>query len=365
MKAPHADPLSAAVRRHAETADPPADALAAAFAALPAGRGRQMLETALAHGVDAVPNAPPALREFFALVDTPPLWVDWARIEHGGALFLRSGLVGIMVLTLACLPMMYRLPSGNKPLVFTGQMLRRAPRRLAETARFMLETSAPGGLRRQGAGFATHVRVRLMHAQVRRLLRPSGRWNADWGAPVSQLYMAATGVTLSVVFLDGLRRLGVSVEPDEAEALMALWRWSGHLMGVVPELQCSTEAEGRHLMRCLEAFEGPPDDDSRALMDAVMHAPYLPELAPHRWRLPLSFDLSRALIGDALADGLGYPPPGGWRWLRASLVPLVGAIDGWQRLVPGARRRAAERGAVVTAAIIRRIAAAAHAPGPA
>ena len=346
---------SATARVHARTADPLADAVAAAFAALPAGQGRNMLEAALTRGVGAVQGAPPSLREFFDHADRPPLWLDRDRIERGGALFLRSGLLGVCVLSLACLPMMYRLPAGNKPLVITGQLLRRAPRRLAETARFVLQTSVPGGLRRDGAGFASTLRVRLMHAQVRRLLLRNGRWDAEWGVPVNQLHMAATGVTLSVVFLDGLRRLGLRVGRDEADALMALWRYSGHLMGVVPELQCSTEMEGHHLLRCLDAYEGGPDSDSRALMEAVMTASYLPELDRYAWRIPLAYDLSRRFVGDALADGLGYPPPRYWRWLFPALRPPLAALNVWQRAMPGAGERASRRGAAQVEAIIGRM----------
>jgi len=342
-------------RRHAHAADPPADALAAAFAALPAGRGRQMLDTALARGIDAVADPPPALVDFFAQVDVPPLWVDWPRIERGGALFLRSGLAGTAVLNLACLPRMYRSPTGNKPLVHTGQLLRRAPRRLAETARFMLQTSQPGGLRRDGPGFATTLRVRLMHAQVRRLMLQSGRWNSAWGAPVNQLYMAATGVTLSVVFLDGLRRLGLHASRREADALMALWRYSSHLMGVVPELQCSTEEEGWHLLQFMDRQEGPPDDDSRALIHAVMTAPYLPELEAHRWRIPAAWDLSRAMVGNDVADSLGYPPAAGWAALRPVAWPVLAALNGLQRLWPAAHARAVRTGAARTEAIVARI----------
>lgn len=348
-------------QRLTRTGDAPADALAAAFAALPAGRGRQSLEQALSHGIDSVSHAPPALLDFFAQVDVPPLWVDWERIDRGGALLLRSGLVGISVLNLVCLPMMYRSPTGNKPLVFTGQLLRRAPRRLAETARFMLETSRPGGLRRAGPGFATTVRVRLMHAQVRRLLRHSPRWNAAWGEPVNQLYMAATGVTLSVLFLDALRRLGLRVGRHEADALLALWRYSGHLMGVLPELQCSTEDEGRHLLEFMHAFEGAADTDSRALIHAVMTASYLPQLDRHPWRVPAAFDLSRELLGHAVADELGYPAPRGWGLLRHLAWPVLAGRDTLQRVVPGARERAARLGSARADALIATILAGARA----
>ena len=346
---------SGTYRRYMNAADPAADAVAAAFAKLPAGRGRQMLDMALAHGIAAVSDAPPALVEFFAQIDALPAWADWKHIDRGGLLFLRSGMVGIAALSLACLPMMYRSPVGNKPLVFTGQLLRRAPRRLAETARFMLETSRPGGLHRSAEGFAMTVRVRLMHAQVRRLLRQSGRWNAAWGEPVNQLYMAGTGITLSAVFLRSLRRLGFLVSRGDAAALMALWRYSSHLMGVMPELQCSTEAEGLRVIEFMAEFEGAPDDDSRALMNAVMTAPYMPGLERYTWRVPMAYDLSRELVGEALADALGYPPRHGWGWLRLAAWPLLAGAELLQRTIPAMRARAARRGTALAETIIAQV----------
>lgn len=187
-------------RRFLLQSDPLADAVVAAFSELPAGRGRRMLDTALDRGIDAVPDAPAALRHLFDQVDDVPFWVDWDRLDRGGATYLRSGIFGMVALSLYSLPLTYTLSMGNKPLVFTGQLVRRAPRRLAETARFVVATCQPGGLRRFGDGFKVTVKVRLMHAQVRRLLWRSGRWNADqWGEPINQSYMAATNVALSLI----------------------------------------------------------------------------------------------------------------------------------------------------------------------
>ena len=78
------DGSSGIYHRYLSATDPAADAVAAALAKLPAGRGRQMLDTALAQGIAAVPDAPPALVEFFAQIDAAPVWVDWKRIDRGG-----------------------------------------------------------------------------------------------------------------------------------------------------------------------------------------------------------------------------------------------------------------------------------------
>lgn len=338
---------TAAYRRYLQQVDPLADDVAAAFAELPAGRGRQMLDTALASGIDAIGDPPSALVKLFNELDAPPIWVDFERLDRGGSLFMRSGAAGMTILGLVCLPMMYSSPGGNKPLVFTGQLLRRAPRRLAETARFMLETSRSGGLRRDAEGFRLTVKVRLMHAQVRRLLWKSGRWDPSWGEPVNQMYLAGTSLALSVVFVDGLRRLGLRVGVRDAEDLIALWRYSSHLMGVDPQLQCSTETQGWRIVELVRRCEGAPDGDSVALIHAVMNASYVPAFDCHAWRIPLAYDWSRSLLGDASADALGYPPRKGWQWVRHAARPLVSTADLLLHATPSGRALSARFGAAL------------------
>jgi hypothetical protein len=329
-------------------ADPLADAVAAAFTTLPAGRGRRLLERALDHGIDAVPDDVPALADLFAQLDDVPYWVDWDRIHRGGELFLRSGAFGIAVLALSSLPITYSSPGGNKPLVFTGNLLRRAPRRLAETASFAVASSRPGGLHRFGDGFKSTVKVRLMHAQVRRLLWRSGRWQGDdWGAPINQVYLAGTNLALSAVLLDGLERLGFRFTSEEGEALLHLWRYSGYLSGVDPALLCSTRAEARWLGELILRREGPPDADSRALVEALMTATYFPAMDRWRWRVAAAYGLSRSLIGDRLADDLGYPRSP-WRMAVPATRPLVAAgtaVRAVRRLVPGGGPGALDAGA--------------------
>jgi hypothetical protein len=133
--------------------------------------------------------------------------------------------------------------------------------------------------------------------------------------------MAGTNLVISVGLIEGLRRLGFRVSRSEAEALLHLWRYSAWLSGIDPQLLCSTEAEGRRLGIAVFAAGGPVDDDSRALVDALMTATYFPQLV-FSWRVPASYGLSRAMIGDALADTLGYPRSP-WRWALAAARPLV------------------------------------------
>ncbi|HEY4219042.1 MAG TPA: oxygenase MpaB family protein [Gemmatimonadaceae bacterium] len=314
-----ADILAPAMLR----ADPLADAAVESFTQLPAGRGVAMLNAALAHGIDSVTDAPESLIALFRAVDEVPMWVDWDELAVGGDALMRTGMLGLLTLMCYSLPMAYAVAEGNKPLTFSGRLMGRAARRLNETGRFVIETCRPGGLRRDGDGFRITIKVRLMHAQVRRLLLQSARWKTEsWGTPINQADMAATNVTFSAVVLRGLRRLGVRFSARESAAVMSLWRYSGHLSGVEPDLLCATEGEGVRLAELMWMTRRAADDDSRQLVQALMACKLEPPLDRIGNVTGLLQAMTRSFIGDALADELQL------RRTRASaLLPLLrGAV---------------------------------------
>jgi extracellular factor (EF) 3-hydroxypalmitic acid methyl ester biosynthesis protein len=333
--------------------DPMADKVVAAFASLPPGVGRKMFETALAQGIDKVRAAPRVLHDLFEQVTDVPFWVDWDQLDRGGAIHRRCGVTGGVILACSSLPLIYSSPGGNKPLVFSGRLQNRAARRLSETARFVFESTLLGGLRPGADGWKITVRVRLMHAQVRLLLQRSDRWNAAaWGPPISQVDMAYTNLLFSVALVDNLRRVGFHVSTEEGEAVMQVWRYSGYLLGIAPELLCATEPEGRRLLELIRSTQGPPDTDARALTDALMKRA-IPGLVlrgrrgtEHRApELALRcFGLSQALLGQPVAEALQYPKTA-WRYLACPLTrALIVPIEICRRLLPGGHALAVRYG---------------------
>jgi hypothetical protein len=293
--------------------DAQADELVHVLNELRPGQANRILKQALDEGISGVRRPPRALVQFFRQIDEVPLWVDWQRLDRGGEALLRTGPLGALVLACYSLPLSYASPDGNKPLVASGRLVQRAYRRLTETARFVVETCRPGGLRRFSEGFKITIRVRLMHAQIRRLLLQRGTWPTErWGMPVNQAYMAGTNVLFSAVFIEGLRGLGMQLDAEERDDIVQLWRYGGLLMGVDPKLCAATEAEGIRLIRLIHAVMGPPDDDARGLIRALMEVPLQAartpsELALARQVVEILYSVSRYLIGDELADKLGYP----------------------------------------------------------
>src|SRR5262245_39027161 len=290
--------------------DPLADEAAKALAALEEKAARQMLELALERGIDACPNAPDPLRALFAQLEHVPFWVDPEQCNLGGATFLRCRL-GFVALAMASLPLIYSWPAGNKPLALSGHLVHRASQRLKDTTRFVFGISQHNGLARFSEGFKMVVRVRLIHAQVRRLLRQSGQWRDEaWGAPINQCHMAGTNLLFSVGVLDALGRIGYLFKPTEREALIHLWRYAGYLLRVENELLVAGGGEGHRLLDLIFTFEPKPDDDSRALVHALMQTAldYLHGFRAGRpCNINLCYGIARALIGNERADALGFP----------------------------------------------------------
>src|ERR1700733_12537077 len=210
-----------------------------------------------------------------------------------------------------------------------------ALQRLKDTTRYVFAVCQPDGLGRFSEGFAMTVRVRLIHAQVRRLLLDSGQWRSEvWGAPINQCHMAGTNVMFSVGVLDALSRFGYHFERVEREALVHVWRYAGYLLGVDHELLIADEFEGHRLLDLMFAFEPQPDDDSRALVDALMQTSftYVRNFkAGHLCSVNLCYGLSRALIGDEQANALGFPNTR-WKWLLPAVRPATWGIETARRV---------------------------------
>ncbi len=329
--------------------DPPADAVVTRIAAMPPGRGWALFTEAAARGVASVKEAPDELRAFFAAAEAVPAWVDWPTLARGGQVLMRAGLLGGLVLGLSSLVHGYASPGGNKPLVLSGRMTAQAARRLNETARFVQAVCRDGGMRPGADGYQITLRVRLMHAQVRQLLLASGKWDeAEWGQPINQHDMAATTLLFSTVLLQGIRQLGVRVTEEGSEAYMQLWRYTGLLMGVAPEVLPTGEAEGLRLAELIRATTAPPDADGRALTRALLDSPLAlarsaQERAMQQKRVAFTEAVCRELIGDPLADQLGVPRTT-WRVTVPILKRLVRTAELLRGRVPYAHEGALASG---------------------
>ncbi len=310
--------------------DPLADAVVADIEA--AHGGWRSFEQAARHGIATVPHAPDSFHALFESVHRVPVWVDWATLERGGELLLRAGPLGGLVLGLKSLVFGYASPGGNKPLTYTGRLQEQAARRLNETARFVQATITPGAMRPHREGWQITLKVRLIHAHVRKMILKTGKWDSDtWGLPANQHDHAGTSLLFSMIVLEGLRQLGMRIPPEDAEAYMQLWRWSGWLMGIDPELLVGSEVEAQRLADLIAATQGDPDEDSRSLTRALLEAPMREARTPRekanaRRLARFSSGMCRELLGDELGDALALPRTS-WRYMVPFVRRLVSSVE--------------------------------------
>jgi hypothetical protein len=327
------------VRRLAEGLDETdslGDAVVAACRDLPGG-GMAALDAWL----DGGPSVPSDLRELLEPMAEVPDWVDWRRIERASVAYWRGGLWTTLALNCAALAAGYRSGAGVKPLTFTGRLVRMAYRRQQETARWALAATAPGGLRRGSPGFKETIRVRTVHAIVRRRILASGRWQGEhWGAPIN-LTDTAYGIAgeFSTVPVAALQDAGLHYSPAERDDIQHLWRYVGHLLGLPEDLLAVNEGQAHTMIAVKELTDTPADEDSRALVRALIeHGTSVELLVPGPFaRLvgvavpPVLFGLTRHWAGEEVADELEIPDTP-LKYLIPLLRPAIRASELPRRL---------------------------------
>lgn len=207
--------------------------------------------TALDKGIAAVPDAPAVLRAYFAEVTAVPDWVDFDLVNEGGRVLSRLGQNASDVLLQLSLIGGYRFGGPPDLLVATGGLAGGSTRRrLAETQKWTFSLTSPDAMRPPtaaspgGEGWRLTVHVRAMHALVNAAFE--SRWNtARWGLPINQADQAGTLGLFDGVLIIACRMMGVRITDDDARALMHLFRWTGHLLGVHEDFLTDDEWE-RH-----------------------------------------------------------------------------------------------------------------------
>jgi hypothetical protein len=316
-----------------EQSDTTGDAIVSAFSSLPSGAGMRAISAWLAGNVEDVP---PVLAELLEPIAQVPDWVDWERIERGAIAYWRGGVLSGLTLNCASLAAGYQSSAAAKPLIFTGELVNRAYRRTQETGRWMIAATSPGGMRRHAAGFAETLRVRIMHAAVRRRLLQSSEWQPEaWGVPINNTDVAyGIAGEFSTIPVSAMRDVGMHFRRDERDDIQHLWRYIGHVLGVPEPLLPATEARAKEMIAIKHVTDTPADDDSRALVRALIENGAPPELLLPRPLVRLGakaipavlYGFTRRWAGDHIADQLGVPDTP-LKHLGAVIRPAITALE--------------------------------------
>ena len=260
---------------------------------------------------DTMKNAPQEVRDFFLALSEPPPWyssqasLPGIRAFHANAdLVLQAFAGGVLIEGFTT--------NISKSFVIAGGLTDQGVNRLKQNNRHVLEIFLPEGLERYGDGWKLSVRVRLVHAQVRKLLKDSDAWDTPaWGTPLSGAHIALASATFSAGLLKHATTLGAAFTPEERESFMLTWRYSCHLMGAPAPILYPKEQDALHLYKIGLTCEPPADMESiinaHALIKAIPLVAGVTDEKDQQTLLRRVYTVSRALIGDELADHLRYP----------------------------------------------------------
>ncbi|MYH41957.1 MAG: DUF2236 domain-containing protein [Chloroflexi bacterium] len=297
---------------HTRVADPEADALMEELSTLEPEQAHRFLQAGMDQETEVLRDAPPLVQSFFQGLETPPPWVDLDSFGPGIRVFHRHSnlvlagmLAGVLVEGFST--------NISKSFFITGRLRDQGVRRLQQNNRHMIELFFPGGLEREGDGWKLSVRIRFVHAQVRRLLANSEDWDEEaWGVPLSAAHVGFAITAFSGRLLRHMRRLGASFSREERASFMQIWRYSGHLMGIPETILYRTEQDARELFRVGLLCEPVPGMEAAALANSLVNsAPLVAGVTAPEERGELSayvYHVSRALIGNEMAGQLLYPP---------------------------------------------------------
>lgn len=308
---------------------------------------KAQLQQAIQQGYLA--QSPQAIQRFFATLERPPAWIDFDLIEEGVRFIHGLGIAAGYVLRDLALMGGYMLSGFNQSLVMTGALNKGTSQRIAETGKWWIDCTEPGGLNSFGPGFRTTLQVRLVHALVRRGLDKRPDWDhGRWGLPLSQIDMVATYLGFSVVMLVGLRKMGIPVLPRESKAVIHLWSYACWLMGVEEKWLVQSESEGFVLLNHTYMTQSKPDATSRELALALAQEP-LERSFPHlqTLRRKLSYHqhlgMSHYFLGQSKMQELGFEELGlPWYPLISNAPRVLSYSAG--HFVPGMRKRQQQKG---------------------
>ena len=268
--------LMTTVRNATMTGDRLADAYAALIPEFGFRRLVEMLETACAHGIDAVDDAPPELAALIGAMEDTPDWVDMALVEQGA----RAERIPMATATPFAIRGAFLATFLNRyaalPMTMTGTLSdEAAAKRVFETASFFTATTLPGALRRHGKGFEAAAKVRLMHSMVRFHLLRSGNWDvATYGIPIPQVDQMPAGLIGVFLMSAQALRKGQDEFTDAQRAQVELSRYRCFLLGLPEELLGETPQEIVDLLiaRHVSLREGYDDETCGVLVRGTLAA---------------------------------------------------------------------------------------------
>ena len=308
------DPEAAdAYIRHTIVGDPPADRVVEELAtADPPLNAHAAISAALRTPENPPEHLPESLRQLVADLCVVPDWYDPEVAQMASLAFIRnSNIVPAALAGAAIVEGFSTLIS--KSFRVRGRITDNGIRRLRQNLLHLADQYLPGGMEPGADGWRLTIRIRLVHAQARRLITQSDEWDqATYGMPVSIAHTLLASTTFSARLVQHCQRLGANFSKAEADAYVHVWRYTAWILGVPEAIMFTNMEDGLRRFEIGMACEPVPDEDAIIMANSIVNsAPLLLGYESPSQRRPLAkyiYQVCRELIGDELADHFMFPP---------------------------------------------------------
>lgn len=189
-----------------------------------------------------------------------------------------------------------------------------ARHRIYETTQHILQvTRSVESIQPGGVGHASSIRVRLLHAAVRRRILKLAKERPDYynvdkfGVPINDLDSIGTILTFSATLIwVGFPRQGIHMREQEIIDYIALWRLVAYYIGTPTDV-FAEPSKCRAVMESLMLLEVAPNETSKVLANnVILSLAGRPPAFASKEFLSAS---ARWLNGHDLSDALGLMRP--------------------------------------------------------
>ncbi len=295
--------------RHTMIGDPELDPIMDELSSLPTDKLHRYIGAGIEQHEEVLREAPQILRDFFDNLENPP-WLDYEEFRPGIRAFYAN--VNLMLVAFVTGVLVEGFSTMiAKSFSITGRVAS-TKRRLQQNNRHMMDIFFPGGLHRDGDGWKLSTRIRFVHTRIRNLLNNSDDWNHEaWGMPVSAAHLGFAISVFSKRLVEYSLQVGANLNEEEQESVIKVWRYTGYLMGIPETILYTSSEEAVKMYKIGYMCEPPADAESigvaNMLIQAIPNVADITDPEEQKNLRELAYRLSRALIGDRLADQFEFP----------------------------------------------------------
>lgn len=221
----------------------------------------------------------PTLAHFREQSRYVPRWVDWTQISRGQDVFYRYAVANMVGFALQGFIGENAAAFGPaEVLTRTGGLSpKNLIQRVMETFQWVLQvTRSVQDIQPGGQGHASTLRVRLLHASVRRKIlqlastQPNYFDTETYGVPINSFdsVLTITFFCCNPIWVQ-LPQFGIKLSDQEKEDFIALYRYLSYLLGT-PDRYFQSAQEAQTTMQAMLSHKKPPSASSRQIAHAFI-----------------------------------------------------------------------------------------------